>query len=220
MSLPVLIIGKSGSGKTYSLKNFSPEEVGIISVEKGRLPFKSDLKVIKIPKFENSESITTSAQLSVARYSYIEQVINKAKCKAIVIDDSQYLLADEFFDRAKENGYQKFTDIALNFRNLIHHINDMEDEEKIIYFLHHSESGDDGREKVKTVGKMLDDKLTVEGCFDVVLYCKDMKFYTQGDGISTAKSPEGMFDSVEMANDLKAVDNAIREYYEMGKEES
>ncbi|MBQ1570197.1 MAG: AAA family ATPase, partial [Clostridiales bacterium] len=98
MALPVLIIGKSGSGKTYSLKKFSPEEVGIISVEKGRLPFKSNLKVIKIPKFENSEDIKTSAQLSTARYSYIEQVIKKAKCKAIVIDDSQYLLADEFFD--------------------------------------------------------------------------------------------------------------------------
>lgn len=217
MSLPVLIIGKSGSGKTYSLKNFSPEEVGIISVEKGRLPFKSNLKVIKIPKFENSEDIKTSAQLSTARYSYIEQVIKKAKCKAIVIDDSQYLLADEFFDRAKETGYQKFTDIALNFRNLIHHINDLEDDEKIIYFLHHSECGDDGREKVKTVGKMLDDKLTVEGCFDVVLYCKDMKFYTQGDGISTAKSPEGMFDSIELPNDLKAVDQTIRAYYEIGK---
>lgn len=215
MALPVLIIGKSGSGKTYSLKNFSPEEVGIISVEKGRLPFKSDLKVIRIPKFENSENINTSAQISMARYSYVEQVINKAKCKSIVIDDSQYLLADEFFDRAKENGYQKFTDIALNFRNLIHHINDMDDDEKIVYFLHHSEAGDDGREKVKTVGKMLDDKLTVEGCFDVVIYCKDMKFYTQGDGISTAKSPEGMFDSVELPNDLKAVDKAIREYYEI-----
>ena len=67
---------------------------------------------------------------------------------------------------------------------------------------------------------MLDDKLTVEGCFDVVLYCKDMKFYTQGDGISTAKSPEGMFDSIELPNDLKAVDQTIRAYYEIGKEES
>jgi len=133
----------------------------------------------------------------------------------IVIDDSQYLLADEFFDRAKENGYQKFTDIALNFRNLIHNINNMGEDDKIVYFLHHSEDDGAGREKVKTIGKMLDEKLTVEGCFDVVIYCRDQRFYTQGDGISSAKTPEGMFDSVEIPNDLKAVDVAIREYYGM-----
>ncbi len=213
MALPVLILGRSGSGKTYSLKNFTRDEVAVISVEKGRLPFKSDLGVARIPKFEDSESIKTSAQISAARYSWIETVIRTAKTKTFVIDDSQYLLADEFFDRAKENGYQKFTDIALNFRDLIHFINDLGEDDKIVYFLHHSETGEDGREKVKTIGKMLDEKLTVEGCFDIVLYCKDQKFYTQGDSISVAKSPEGMFQSVEIPNDLKAVNDTIREYY-------
>lgn len=213
MALPVLIIGRSGSGKTYSLKPFQQEDVGVISVEKGRLPFKSDLRVARIPKFENSPDIQTSAQISAARYSYVENVIKKANAKSIVIDDSQYLMANEFFDRAKENGYQKFTDIALNFRDLIHFINDLEEEDKIVYFLHHSEQNDDGREKIKTIGKMLDEKLTVEGCFDIVLYCRDQHFYTQGDGISTAKTPEGMFDAVEIPNNLKAVDDAIREYY-------
>lgn len=222
MALPVLILGRSGSGKTYSLKNFASDEVGIISVEKGRLPFKSDLKIARIPKFENSQNIKTSAQISAARYSWIEQTIKTPKIKTIVIDDSQYLLANEFFDRAKEQGYQKFTDIALNFRNLIHNINDMDQDDKIVYFLHHSEAGEDGREKVKTIGKMLDEKLTVEGCFDIVLYCRDQKFYTQGDGISVAKSPEGMFPTVEMPNDLKAVDDMIRDYYgiTVKKEES
>jgi hypothetical protein len=89
----------------------------------------------------------------------------------------------------------------------------MEDDDKIIYFLHHSELDADGREKVKTIGKMLDEKLTVEGCFDIVLYCKDNKFYTQGDGISTAKTPEGLFDTVEIPNNLKYVDDRIRDYY-------
>ena len=91
-------------------------------------------------------------------------------------------------------------------------INDIEDDDKIVYFLHHSELDADGREKVKTIGKMLDEKLTVEGCFDIVLFCKDYKFITQSDGISTAKSPEGMFE-LEIPNDLKAVDTAIRDYY-------
>lgn len=221
MAIPVLIIGRSGSGKTYSLKGFNDfsDSIGVISVEKARLPFKSGIKVARIPKYEDSPNIQTAAQISQARYSFVERAIKSAKCKTIVIDDSQYLLADEFFDRAKENGYQKFTDIALNFRNLIHNINNMGEDDKIVYFLHHSEDDGAGREKVKTIGKMLDEKLTVEGCFDVVIYCLDQRFYTQGDGISSAKTPEGMFDSVEIPNDLKFVDDKIREYWNLNSKE-
>jgi hypothetical protein len=213
MAIPVLVIGRSGSGKTYSLKNFTADEVGIISVEKGRLPFKSNLKTVRIPK-EFGEDINTYAKLNVARYSWIEMVIRKSKAKSIVIDDSQYLLVNELFDRSKEKTYDKFTDMARNFRDLIHYINELEDEEKIVYFLHHSELDSDGREKVKTIGKMLDEKLTVEGCFDIVIYCQDHKFFTQANGQSTAKTPEDMF-PLEIPNDLKAVDTAIREYYGM-----
>ena len=95
----------------------------------------------------------------------------------------------------------------------------MGEEDKIVYFLHHSEDDGAGREKVKTIGKMLDEKLTVEGCFDVVIYCRDQRFYTQGDGISSAKTPEGMFDSVEIPNDLKFVDDRIREYWNLNSKE-
>jgi hypothetical protein len=102
--------------------------------------------------------------------------------------------------------------MAANFRGLIHSINESEIEDKIVYFLHHTELDTDGREKVKTIGKMLDEKLTVEGCFDIVIYCQDHKFYTQSNGQSTAKTPEDMF-PLEIPNDLKAVDKAIREYY-------
>lgn len=214
MAIPVLVIGRSGSGKTYSLKNFKPDEVGILSVEKGRLPFRSDLKVAKVKSFTTSDC--TPAQANVARYSWIETTIKKAKLKSIVIDDSQYLLAGELFDRAYEKGYDKFVGIAANFRNLIHSINELEDDDKIVYFLHHSELDADGREKVKTIGKMLDEKLCIEGCFDIVLYCQDQKFFTQSNGQSVAKTPEGMFD-LEIPNDLKAVDTAIREYYGLAK---
>lgn len=220
MALPVLIEGRSGSGKTYSLKNFKPEEIGIISVEKGRLPFKSDLKVVRVPKYEDSANINTYAQANAAKYSWIMRKIQQAKVKSVAIDDSQYLLVNELFDRSGEKSYDKFTEIAKNFRDLIHFVNDLDDENKIVYFLHHTEADSDGREKVKTIGKMLDEKLTIEGCFDVVLFCQDHKFYTQGNGMSSAKSPEGMFD-LEIPNDLKAVDQAIREYYGMdagGKE--
>ena len=214
MALPVLVMGRSGSGKTYSLKNFQPDEVGIISVEKGRLPFRSDLKVARIPKwFSDAKDYAT---LNRAKYAWICNVIEKSKYKSIVIDDSQYLLVNELFDRAAEKGYDKFVQMAANFRNLIHSINELEDDDKIVYFLHHTETDSDGREKTKTIGKMLDEKLTVEGCFDIVIYCQDHKFITQANGQSTAKTPEGMFD-LEIPNDLKAVDVAIREYYGMNQ---
>lgn len=210
MALIVMITGPSGSGKTYSLKTFGTNDVGILSVEKGRLPFKSDLKVIKVKSFNDNEH--SPAQANAAKYSWIMSVIKNAKTKSIVIDDSQYLLAGEFFDRAYEKGFDKYTAIGANFRNLIHFISELPEDDKIVYFLHHSEIADDGRAKVKTIGKLLDEKLCVEGCFDIVIYCQDQKFFTQSNGQSTAKTPEGMFD-LEIPNDLKMVDDTIREYY-------
>lgn len=216
MAIPVLIMGRSGSGKTYSIKNFKPEEVGVISVEKGRLPFKSDIKVARIPEDFGAE-IQSAAQLNAAKYAWIQMIIKSSKTKSVVVDDSQYLLVNELFDRAKEKGYDKYVDMAANFRELVHAINKMPQDDKIVYFLHHTETDGNGREKAKTIGRMLDEKLVLEGSFDVVLYCEDQKFYTQANGQSSAKSPEGMFDSIEIPNDLKAVDTAIREYWNLGE---
>lgn len=216
MAIPVLIMGRSGSGKTYSLKNFTKDEIGVISVEKGRLPFRSDIKVARVKTLmsdEDKQNPTYDA-INRGRYAYLEMLIEKSKLPRIAIDDSQYMLANELFDRAREKGYDKFTHIAANFRNLIHFVNELDDDNKIVYFLHHTESDGEGREKVKTIGKMLDEKLTVEGCFDIVIYCRDHTFFTQSNNESTAKSPEGMFD-IEMPNDLKLVDQKIREYYGM-----
>lgn len=214
MAIPVLIIGRSGSGKTYSLKNFKEGEVGVISVEKGRLPFRSNIKTIKVPKDPTEGQAKDAASVNAAKYVWIMKAIRNAKAKAIVIDDSQYLLVNELFDRTYERSYDKFTDMAKHFRDLIHFINEMEEDDKIVYFLHHSELDTDGREKTKTCGKMLDEKLVVEGCFDIVIYCQDHKFFTQSNGQSTAKTPEDMF-PLEIPNDLKMVDETIREYYGM-----
>ena len=189
--IPVLVMGRSGSGKTYSLKEFKKDEVGVISVEKGRLPFKTDIKVAKVPT--NFEGVKDYATLYRAKYNWILKAIEGSPFKAMVIDDSQYLLANELFDRSAEKGYDKFTQMAANFRGLIHAINESDIEDKIVYFLHHTETDADGREKVKTIGKMLDEKLTVEGCFDIVIYCQDHKFFTQSNGQSSAKTPEDMF---------------------------
>lgn len=200
MGLPVLVLGESGSGKTYSIKNFDPDEVGIFAVEKSYLPFKKGFKVAKN-----------------ATYGAIAATFKDPQLKAYIIDDSQYLLVNELFDKAKETGYNKFQEIALHFRNLIHYINRELPDDVIVYFLHHTElDSNTGKQKAKTVGKMLDNQLTVEGCFNIVLFCvaegTEHFFITQSDGYTTAKSPEDMFD-LRIPNDLKAVDTKIREYY-------
>ena len=205
MGLPVLILGESGSGKSTSLRNFEKDEVGIFNVAGKPLPFKK-----KLNKINN------------AKYEHITKSLSKPTLKRYVIDDSQYLMAFEMFDRAKEVGYNKFTDIALNFRNLIQFIITGTPDDVIVYFLHHCETGDNGKIKAKTSGKMIDSQLTLEGLFSIVLLCETdgntHKFITQSDGFTTCKSPMDMFER-EIDNDLKLVDMAIREYYELNESE-
>lgn len=201
MGIPALIMGETGSGKTYSIKGLDPNGVGILSVEKGRLPFRGDYKVI--PK---------------ANYNIINRVFKDPKLKRYVIDDSQYLLVNDYFDRAKESGFGKFTDMALAFRNLIHDVNMRLPDDVVVYFLHHTEyDTNSGRTKAKTIGKMIDSYLTLEGCFDIVLMTTiengEHYFITQSDGLNTCKSPEGMFTDLKIPNDLGLVDKAIREYW-------
>ena len=196
-----MIMGETGSGKTYSIKSMNPKTVGIFSVEKGRLPFKGNFKVV--PK---------------ATYGKINKIFQEPKLKQYVIDDSQYLLVNDYFDRAKDTGFQKFTDMALAFRNLVHDVNMKLPDDVIVYFLHHTEyDTNSGRTRAKTIGKMIDSYLTLEGCFDIVLMTAiengEHFFLTQSDGYSTCKSPEGMFPDMKIPNDLEYVDRMIREYW-------
>lgn len=199
MGIPVLCIGESGSGKTTSLRNFEEGEIGIFNVASKPLPFKK-----KLPSVNG------------AGYAAIIKGLSNPKLKTYVIDDSQYLMAFEAFDRANETGYAKFTSMALNFYSLVQYVIKRTPQDVIVYFLHHVEKSDDGRIKAKTQGKMLDSQLTLEGLFSIVLLCKTdglrHYFETQSDGMTTAKSPIDMFDR-EIDNDLKAVDQAIRAYW-------
>ena len=201
MGIPVLILGESGSGKTYAVKNMDPEKVGVFLVEKPRLPFRKQFKVCRD-----------------ATYYVILKALADPKLKQYVIDDSQYLLVNEFFDRAGEVGYQKFTDMALNFRNLIHFVIRKVPDDVIVYFLHHTDTESNGRIKAKTIGRMLDEKLTVEGLFDIVLRTsvdpEGHWFLTKTNGQDTVKTPEEMFEE-KIPNDLAFVDKTIREYYGM-----
>lgn len=203
-----MVMGESGSGKSTSLRNFESNEIGIFNVANKPLPFRKKLPVI-----------------NGANYGSIEKslVQNKNNLKAFAIDDSQYLIAFEFFNRAKEKGYDKFTDMAVNFYNLIQYVIKGTPPDVIVYFLHHVDIDDkDKKARMKTAGKMLNEKLTVEGLFSIVLYCvadeEGHRFITQSEGTSTAKSPMDMF-PVSIDNDLKLVDTAIREYYELNKQE-
>ena len=206
MGIPVLIMGESGSGKSTALRNFEPEEIGIFNVASKPLPFRKKLK-----------------RIDNAGYDTIFRGLAKPKLKRYAIDDSQYLLAFAEFDRAKETGYGKFTDFALDFRNLIKFVVEGTPSDCIVYFLHHTEQMDSGKIKAKTIGKMLDNHLTLEGLFSIVLLCETDGnrhfFVTQSDGYTTAKSPMEMFER-EIDNDLKMVDEAIREYWDLGKGES
>lgn len=202
MGVPVLILGESGSGKSASLRNFETDELGIFNVAGKPLPFRK-----KLPS------------LATADYATIMGSMVKSKKKVFVIDDSQYLMCFESFARAKDAGFGKFTDFALHFYNLVQFVINGTAPDVIVYFLHHTETdGNTGKVKAKTMGKMLDNQLTLEGLFFIVLQCvtdgKRHSFITQSDGMTTAKSPMEMF-PLEIENDLKMVDTTIREYYEM-----
>lgn len=205
MGIPVMILGESGSGKSASMRNFQPEEVSVFNVAAKPLPFKT-----KLPRMDG------------ATYEGIQKALMNPTKKIYVIDDSQYLLCFEMFRTAKDVGYGKFTDMALHFYNLLQFVIRQTPPDFIVYFLHHTELTADGRIKAKTIGKMIDEKLTLEGLFSIVLICTTdgitHKFITQSDGTTTAKSPMEMF-PLEIDNDLKAVDTTIREYYGLTKQE-
>jgi hypothetical protein len=205
MATSVLILGQSGTGKSYSMKNFNEDEICLISVQKSLLPFRK--------KF--TETVVTD------KYADIISTMKATKKKVIVIDDTQYLMCNEFMRRATEKGYDKFTEIAQNFWSLVvQEVNNLPGD-TIVYLLCHTSTDENGVEKMKTIGKMVDEKITPEGLFTIVLKTtvSDGKyaFVTQNNGKDTVKSPEGMFSTYAINNDLKYVDEKIRNYYELGE---
>ena len=206
MATAVLIMGESGSGKSASLRNFAPNEISVFNVTSKPLPFKQGKT--KIPKIDN------------ATYTDIANALANPNKRAYVIDDAGYLLSFEMFKRANETGYSKFTDMAKNFFDMLDFINTKLPNDIIVYITMHTEDDSEmHRVKVKTIGKMLDQNLKIEGLFSIVLRAVQTedgyKFVTRDDMVSTAKSPIGMWEEDMIDNDLKAVDTTIREYYDM-----
>jgi len=200
MGIAVLILGESGTGKSASLRNFEPDEVGIINVSGKPLPFRKKLPMVNTDDYEK-----------------IKNALRKSPAKTIVIDDSQYLMANAYMRQADIKGYDKFVFMAQNHWDLVYFVEKELPDDVIVYFLSHIDRDQYGNERAKTVGKMIDSAITFEGMFAIVLKTKvtDGKycFTTHNSGFDTVKSPIGMFEEDVIPNDLKMVDTTIRNYY-------
>ncbi|MBD1229471.1 AAA family ATPase [Xenorhabdus griffiniae] len=214
MGTATLILGESGTGKSTSLRNLNPEETLLIQTVRKPLPFRSAAW-----KQWNKNDAATSVFVT-DNWQHIIRAIESADNygkKIIVIDDFQYLMANEFMRRSEEKSFDKFTEIGSHTWNVINTAISKTPDDLRVYFLSHTEETQMGKIKMKTIGKMLDEKITVEGMFTIVLKTAvrdgQYLFTTQNNGFDTVKSPMGLFDSSEIENDLKAVDDAICEYY-------
>lgn len=207
MAIPVLIIGKSGSGKSASMMNLDPSKTALISVLGKPLPFKG--------KFD---------QVVTDDSAKIIGIVKAAKRNIIVVDDVGYTMTNMFMrDHAAGGGgnavFSLYNNIGDKFWNMIEAVRKIP-EDKRVYFIMHEEQNDFGNVRPKTIGKMIDEKVCLEGMFTICLRCIVSNgkhvFRTQSDGMDVAKTPIGMFDDLEIPNDLAMVDKAICEYYEIG----
>ena len=214
MSL-ILIIGESGTGKSTSIRNLDPNETFLLQVLNKPLPFK-DSKNKYIPVTKEQEGNTFCSDNWSQILTVIKKINENEKIKTLIIDDFQYVMANEFIRRVAEKGYDKFSEIASHAWQIIdagvHCRNDLN-----VFFLAHSQTDEYGKSKCKTIGKLLDEKICLEGMFTIVLHSKivDDKYYfqTQTDHSSTAKSPMEMFEDKYIQNDLQFVVDKIEEYY-------
>ena len=207
MAAVVMVIGQSGTGKSTSLRNFKKNECSVINVSHKPLPFKCELNVA-----------------NVGTYPAIRELLAKSQNKAIVIDDATYLLVNSCMAKIDEKGFDKWNNMAKEFWGLVNFcINELPDD-KIVYLLGHSEKDDSGREHFKTVGKMLDNTVVLEGYCTVVLktVVEDGHYYfaTHNNGFDTVKTPFGLYEEDRIDNDLAAVDHKLREYFNIADKKS
>lgn len=222
MSNTVLVIGQSGSGKSTSLRNLDPKTTFIINVLDKPLPFRGFKKGYKPCTKENKNGnyFATSDWSRVVRC--IEMVNNeRSDITTLVIDDWQYILSYEFIRRASEKGFDKFSDLANHGWSTMNACTTGTRSSLTTFILAHSDLDQTGRSKLKTIGKMLDEKITLEGLFTTVLHSRiidgEYKFQTQDDGDFLAKSPIGMFDEHLIPNDLVSVKDAVENYFNDGE---
>lgn len=207
MAEKILIMGESGTGKSTSIRNCDPSTTAIINPVGKPLPFKGS------KKFNTLNGVTNDYEIC----TFMKNAANKG-AKIIVVDDFQYILAIPYMNRIKESGWDKYNDFGSNYFNIIDVCNELPDD-VCVYYLTHCETLDNGLTTVKLIGKLLREKITVEGLFTIVLRTGVSEgkyyFFTQNNGKDTVKSPMGMFDAFSIDNDLSYVDAKIRNYYEL-----
>ena len=227
MAQSVLIIADSGTGKSTAIRDLNPDETFIINIANKPLPFKGWKKNYTLISKENPKGNLASASSAAGIMKAINHVDQKCPhIKTLVVDDWQYMSSFEYFDRANEKGYDKFTQIAANLALVAKAPKDLRDDLTVIFLTHSEDSTDiNGNRKIKakTIGKMIDNTLTLEGLFSIVLFGKVNKnddgelsygFETQNSGENTCKSPQGMFEDFFIPNNLQYVKDCIKKYEE------
>lgn len=222
MSKAILVLGQSGSGKSTSIENLDSKETFIIQPFNKDLPFKgwrTNYPLYNKDTKTGNRFVTTAASTAVNLLDHISK--NMPTIKTVIVDDLQYWMAAEFMDKAKEKGFEKFNSMALNFYSILKISGELRDDLTIILLCHTEDNIIDGEKSttIKTLGKMIDSKITAEGMFTIVLYTHIVKtekgveyhFRTNTNGNDTCKSPKGMFDYL-IPNDLQYVLNKIKEY--------
>ena len=202
MGVSVLVIGASGSGKSRSIKNMPPEEIGVFNISGKLFPFREQVPAANI-----------------CRAADIKDQLKKGSRKCYILDDAQFIMSFQEMD-TKKTGFDKWNAIGYDFIGLVRFVNEQLPADTTVYFLMHSEVTDDGCTKAKTLGKLIDAHYTLEGLAPVVIGCEIVqgkhKFVLHNKGATTYKTPEGMFEQDEIENDLVLVDDAIRDYWHLG----
>jgi len=217
MSIATIILGESGTGKSASMRNLDPANTLLIQAVKKPLPFKGSAWKPLSNESRDGNIIQTDDSAQIIK------LCQKTGRKIIVIDDFQYVLANEFMRRTDEKGFDKFTEIGKHAWEVFNAVNRLADDVRV-YILSHTHTDDSGMTKIKTIGKLLDDKITPEGMFTIVLRTMvdgdDYYFRTKNSGSDTVKAPMGMFEDARVPNDLLEVDRAICEYYDINHTEN
>lgn len=215
MAIPILVLGDSGTGKTTSLRKFDPVKTLLIQSTAKRLPFRSSDWTVASRENPNGSIVVTDD------YDRIHKIFKYAPTQGknvIIVDDSNYLMQNEEMRRCEQTGYQKFTQMAKNYWQLIDHAQKLAGDTRI-YFLMHTQTDVNGIVTPKTTGKLLDEKIVISGLYTIVLRChaQDGRHYftTRTSGNDPVKTPLEMFDAHEIDNDLQLVDETIQQFYNL-----
>lgn len=224
MSILTLVLGEAGSGKSTSMRNLDSNSTFIINVLDKPLPLKGYKKKYKPYNKSNPDGNYFASD----NYEHIVKCIQKISSdrpdiKALIIDDIQYILSHEFLKRAHEKSWDKYAEMAVHYHDVIHAAEKARDD-LLVICMSHNDVDNNGKSRMKTIGKMLNQNITIEGKFTLIFHTQIVNdkfcFQVQSDDMFTARTPMGMFEDKYIDNDLNLVLKAVKEYYQDEEEEN